>query len=69
LLGNGALAGFAGFLSVLKKRSHLREPMMVKGFAENVSPCIAAAHFICLIQHVELNRYAVDGGAAGRQAR
>jgi hypothetical protein len=48
LPGNGALAGFAGFLSTLKKRVLLREAMMVNRFAESVSSCITAAHFYLL---------------------
>jgi hypothetical protein len=48
LLGVGALAGLAGFLSALKKRSLLRESMMVNGFAENVPPCISAANLYLL---------------------
>jgi hypothetical protein len=32
----------------LKKQVLLREAMMANEFAENVSPCIAAAHFYLL---------------------
>jgi hypothetical protein len=46
LLGNGALAGFAGFLSMLKKRVLLREILMGNGFDENVPPSITAAPFV-----------------------
>jgi hypothetical protein len=42
---DGALAGFVGFLSMLKKWALLRGTMMVNGFVESVPPCIKAAQF------------------------